>query len=231
MYRKISTLFGKNGLFAYLHNMNTIQDINLVPFLLKGDRSTCSQICHEYLKHEQSIEKLYETVLKPSLYEIGFLWEQNKISVAKEHIATAIAESILNELYPHILSKKKIPKKILLTTAENEEHQVGIKMVSDMFEMRGWETNFVGSGVPFHDLIDFIQEYKPNVVAISLSIHFNYPGFLKMIEGIHKTFPDIKILAGGQAFSRLDKSISKYSDMYTTVSNLKDLDEFIKNCN
>lgn len=208
--------------------MNNNLSLNLVPYLLRGDRRTCSHICHDYLKNGHSIKELYEDVLKYSLYEIGLLWEQNKISVAKEHLATAIAEGILNELYPQIVTKKQLPKRVLLTTAENEEHQVGIKMVSDIFEMKGWETNFVGAGVPVYDLLEYISDYNPNIIAVSLSIHFNYPGFLKLVESIHEVFPQTKILAGGQAFARLDKTIAKHSDLYTSVSTLQELEELIE---
>lgn len=204
------------------------QSINLVPYLLRGDRKSCSKICHEYLDKGHSINQLYESILKSSLYEIGLLWEQNKISVAKEHLATAIAEGILNELYPHIISKKQIPKRVLLSTAENEEHQVGIKMVSDIFEMKGWETNFVGAGVPVYDLLEYISDFNPDIIAVSLSIHFNYPGFLKLVENIHEVFPHIKILAGGQAFARLNKTIARHTELYTTISNLQELEEFIE---
>lgn len=44
--------------------------------------------------------------MKPALYELGRLWEQNKISVATEHLATAITEEILNGFYTDIIPDK-----------------------------------------------------------------------------------------------------------------------------
>lgn len=203
---------------------------NLVPLLLKGDRIRCSQICHEYLESGMSVEDLYENVLKKALYEIGRLWEQNKISVTKEHIATAIAEGILNEIYPQIVTNKKNGRRVLLTTVESELHQVGIKMVADVFEKNNWTSKFLGTGVPLYDLIDYINEFEPDVIAISLSIHFNYPDFLHTIKTIRQNYPKIKIIVGGQAFNHIDQGT--FADLdFIPVTNLIELEEFIKNYN
>ena len=53
-----------------------------------------------------SIKIIYEKLFKISLYKIGELWEYNKISVATEHLASAIVESILNENYLQIISEE-----------------------------------------------------------------------------------------------------------------------------
>lgn len=55
---------------------------------------------------------LYETIIKKALYEVGELWEYNKISVATEHLASAIVEGILNEFYFKIISSDKINKTV-----------------------------------------------------------------------------------------------------------------------
>ena len=80
--------------------------------LLLGNRRKCSDIAHRFLNENNSINDLYEKVIKIALYEVGTLWEQNKISVAAEHLATAITEGILNELFEQIIANKRINKKL-----------------------------------------------------------------------------------------------------------------------
>ena len=67
--------------------------------LLLGDRHRCFKVVQQYLSLNPSVIDLYENVIKPALYKIGILWEENKISVASEHLATAITEGILNKLF------------------------------------------------------------------------------------------------------------------------------------
>lgn len=171
--------------------------------LLRGDRLGCSAIAKQFLANKPSFLDLYEEVIRVSLYEVGRLWEKNQISVANEHIATAITEGILNELFEEIISKKRINRKVIVACVENEHHQIGVKMVADTFEMLGWESFFLGTGIPVLELIRYIHEVKPDLIAISLSIYFNFANLIKMIEKIKSEFPEIQILVGGQAFNHL----------------------------
>jgi len=171
--------------------------------LLKGNRANCSSISREYLGKNPSVKDLYEEVFKVSLYEVGRLWETNQITVAAEHMATAITEGILNELFEQIVPKNKVNKKVIVACVEGEYHQVGIKMVADVFEMKGWESFFLGTGIPTTELVRFIRETKPDILAVSLSVYFNFANLLKMLELLRSEFPDLQIIIGGQAFSRV----------------------------
>ena len=168
--------------------------------LLSGNRSKCSDLANNYLNNGISIEVLYETIIKKALYEVGELWEYNKISVATEHLASAIVEGILNELYIKIISTDKINRTVIVACVENEYHQIGIKMISDVFEMNGWNAYFLGANTPTNELISFSKTIKPDIFAISLSIYFHLPILEKMIPDIRKEFPELPILVGGQAF-------------------------------
>ena len=199
--------------------------------LLKGNRNKCSAIAHQYLEQNPSIKDLYEEVFKVSLYEVGRLWETNQITVATEHMATAVTEGILNELFEQIVPKKKFNKKVVVTCVENEKHQVGIKMVADIFEMKGWESSFLGTGIPTSELVKFIRETQPDLLAISLSVYFNFANLLKMLELLRCEFPDLQIILGGQAFSRAsDEAILRLGNVLF-LPDLYVLEKYIETIN
>ena len=163
--------------------------------------------------------------MRPALYEVGRLWEQNKITVAAEHLATAITEGILNSFYGDILPEKYNGRKVVLACVEKEEHQVGIKMVADVFEMNQWESFFLGPGFPTSDLVKYIKEIKPDMVAISLSVYFNYAGLKPMLVELKKEFPLLKIIIGGQAVSHLSaNAFNEWTDI-SLFHNLHQLEE------
>lgn len=199
--------------------------------LLKGNRANCSSIARQYLKKNPSIKDLYEEVFKVSLYEVGRLWETNQITVATEHLATAVTEGILNELFEQLIPLKKYSKKVVVTCVENEKHQVGIKMVADVFEMKGWESFFLGTGIPTSELVKFIHETKPDMLAISLSVYFNFANLLKMLEQLRNEFPALQIIIGGQAFSRAsEESLSRLGNV-VLLSDLYLLENYIETIN
>jgi len=204
---------------------NTRQDF--LSALISGNRIRCSEIAHETLDNNGEIINLYETLIKQSLYEVGKLWENNKISVATEHLATSVAEAILNELYHMVISEKRVNRKAIVACVENEYHQVGIKMVADIFEKNGWDTYFLGASTPVNELINFAQPLKPQAFALSLSIYFHMPLLEKMICTLQPVFPDIPILVGGQAFNHGGKEIIEKYKNVTLINDLNTLELFI----
>lgn len=200
--------------------------------LLSGNRSMCSDFAHKYVNNNGSIQELYENILKKALYDVGELWEYNKISVATEHLASAIVEAILNEFYSKIILNKKNNKTVIVACVEKEFHQIGIKMISDIFELNGWHAYFLGANTPTQELIAFAKTIKPDMLAISLSIYFHLPIIENMIQMIRKEFPKLPILVGGQAFRHGGQNILlKYenviykTDLYSTELFIKKLNQ------
>lgn len=175
--------------------------------LLAGNRANCIRIIDEHWEQKISLKDLYENMLKKALYDIGKLWEYNKISVATEHLASAIVETILNNLYLRMELKENCNKTILASCVENEYHQIGIKMISDIFEVNGWKTFFLGANTPIDELIDFAKTIEPDFFAISISIYSHLPILEEMITKVRKSFPELPILVGGQAFLHGGKEV------------------------
>ncbi|MDA3928258.1 MAG: cobalamin-dependent protein [Prolixibacteraceae bacterium] len=196
--------------------------------LVSGDYEKCSEFVKSIVANEVDIKQLYDDILKRSLYNIGEMWETGKITVSTEHLASAIVETILSEIYFKIITQNKSNKTAVLACTENEFHQIGIKMVSDIFEKNGWHVSFSGTNTTSEYLIEQIESLHPDILAISLSIPFNFPTLEKMIVEIREKYPDLYILVGGQAFLHggLDR-LQKFSKLIYKA-NLDDLDEYLK---
>lgn len=190
--------------------------------LIKGDRKKSNEILSKKLEENTSIEDIYEKVIKNAMYKIGELWETGEVSVATEHLASAIVESELNRIFDKVSSTKDKNKTAVLACVEKEYHQIGIKMVSDILEDKGWNTYFLGSNVPPKELIDFISSVRPDIIALSFSIYFNLNSLEEMIKKIKESFPDQLIIVGGQAFLHGGHEVL---DKYNNVEYFKDLYE------
>lgn len=204
---------------------------NLLESLLAGDRQSCSQIIGNTIKNNVSVEDIYEKNIKIALYEIGDLWERGKISVATEHLASAIIESILNELYSGIISQKRTNKTIVAASLENETHQIGIKMVADIFEMHGWNVHFLGANVPAKEMTSFVENSKPDLIALSMSIYFHLPQLENMIKTIRECCSTLPIIVGGQGFRFWGDDVISHYPNVVYLNNLYTLDLFIENFN
>lgn len=196
--------------------------------LQEGDRVVASDIITNLTDNNHTINDIYEHIIRKALYDVGVLWEEGKISVATEHLSSAIVESILNELYTKIISRYRTDKIVVAASVEKEVHQIGIKMVSDVFEMNGWSVHFLGADTPSKDLVKFIDTVNPGIVALSVSIYFHYPELLKIIEIIRQRHPLLTIIIGGQGLRHSSGEITKQFDRVYYFPDLYKLEEFIK---
>lgn len=199
--------------------------------LIKGDRIRCSNISNSLFAADMPVFDIYENYIKTALYDIGELWEQGKISVATEHMATAIAENLINNFYAKIISGEKINKNVVVGCVENELHQIGVKMVSDVFELNGWNAYFLGANTPNDEFISFIKEINPDMVALSLSLYFNLPALEKLLRSIRNEFPKLFVLVGGQGFRHGGQEVLTKYPHTLFLPNLKEVEFFLQKIN
>lgn len=195
--------------------------------LIKGDKIGCVQIVDELINKNTSVEVIYTELFQHALYKVGEYWEMNKISVATEHMATAITENLMMRLQPMLFSTERIGKKTVIACVANEHHQVGAKMIADIFELNGWDGYFIGANTPFVELIRFMDSQRPDLLGLSLSIYANMPKLVLSIEQIQKSFPHLPILVGGQAFRWGGAEAMKQFNNVELITGIDTLQKYI----
>ncbi|MGB3221441.1 MAG: cobalamin-dependent protein [Desulforhopalus sp.] len=168
--------------------------------LLAGNRLECCIIIQNLLDTSIEITDLHENLIKRSMYEVGNLWELNEITVANEHLATAISDTLLNLTYPYIFETKRKGKKAVIACCTNELHQLGAKMVGDILELNGWDSSFLGANTPLDDMISYIDKIVPKIVGLSLSYRPNLDHLKRTVERVRSEFPNLNLMIGGHAF-------------------------------
>jgi len=171
--------------------------------ILRGDRKNAlSLILHE-IGEGTSVRDIYLMVFQPVQYEIGHLWQTNKISVAQEHFCTGATQLIMSQLYPYLFTGEKKNRKMITTCVAGELHEIGARMVTDFFEMEGWDTYYLGANMPVEGLIKYLLDVRPQLLAISATMTTHVSAVAEMIRFI-RSVPavpsDLKIMVGGYPF-------------------------------
>jgi MerR family transcriptional regulator, light-induced transcriptional regulator len=172
--------------------------------LRRGERHLASRLVLDAVAAGTSVKEIYLRVFQPAQYEIGRLWQTNRISVAQEHYCTAATQLIMSQLYPHLFATAKIGRTLIATCVSGDLHEIGVRMVADFFEMEGWDTFYLGAGLPHASVIATIDERKPDVLAISATIPYHVEAVRELIGAVrrHPGTDGIKILAGGYPFKQ-----------------------------
>lgn len=169
--------------------------------ILQGQRKPAATIALEALNAGHGILNVYAEVLQEALYSVGCRWEANEITVAQEHIATAIAQYVLALLYDRLKPPDTRRGRVVITGVEGELHQVGANMVADALETDGWDVRFLGTNLPHEGILKVVQEHEADVVGISATMLYNLPQVRRLVAEIRQRFGGkVRVVVGGGAF-------------------------------
>jgi methanogenic corrinoid protein MtbC1 len=169
--------------------------------ILTGQRYAAVGIARESLGSGLTIEDLYVDVLQPALYAVGARWEADQLTVAQEHMATAIVQYVMAQVYEAPDVQDRARGTVVLTGVEGELHNIGAVMVGDLLESSGWDVRFLGSNLPSASILAAIRDAAASHVAISVTMLFNVPVVRQLIGAIRAEFAGrVRILVGGAAF-------------------------------
>lgn len=168
---------------------------------LAGDRRAALRIVlDEALVAGVSVPDVYLKIIQPAQYGIGHLWEQNRIGVAEEHLATAISQLVLAHLYPLLPRAPDNGKRALVACVAGELHDMGARITADFFEMAGFGVRFLGADVPTESLIAMAREERPDLLVLSTTMTFNLPGLREAVVRAREAVGDrLRLGAGGHA--------------------------------
>ena len=174
------------------------------------------------------IVELYTEVIQPVLKEVGELWLQNEISVAQEHYCSSFIQSVMLQFYEVLFENPRKEYKVVVACPEGELHNIGARMISDLFEYNGWNSIFLGAAVPSVDIIRTLQEEQPQVCSLSVCMPEGLPTCCKVAKEIKEKYPQIIVAVGGRAFEQVENPLAKTgADIFS--SNFEELYEKVQN--
>lgn len=163
--------------------------------ILAGDLAEGLIVAQE--ARSRGLPFFYEDLITGALVEVGQLWQAGQISVADEHVATAIAQSVLACFYPSFPWVASGPKGIVACT-EGERHELGARMAADLLVCDGWNITYVGADVPLAALVELVARTRPVFVGLSFAMAERLPNVRDAIALLRREAPDTKVLLGGR---------------------------------
>lgn len=171
--------------------------------LLDGDHKRAMKLAQESIRVASDIQDFYLQIIQPSMYEIGMMWEKARISVAQEHLASAIVGRVMAGISMERAGEMQSRGRAVVTASLNEFHELGAWMISDSLEQDGWDVRYLGANMPREDLVTFIKSFTPDLLALSVTMPFNINHAREVITQIRgdNELKDMKIITGGRVFN------------------------------
>lgn len=141
---------------------------------------------------------IYAEVLSPALCDIGELWEQNRISVADEHLATAITSRVMVIVSESLASGVSAShERLVITGVEGEQHVMGLRMIADVLEGAGYDVLFLGADTPASALVASVARHRPHLVALGATGPGTGERLTEAITALRQIAPALPIVVGG----------------------------------
>ncbi len=176
---------------------------NYLTSLLATHRNDALNMVMKAIQSGVTIESIYLDVIQPAQHELGRLWQTGQISVAQEHYCTAATQFVMSQLQPWFLKTTSADQTLVATCVGDELHEVGLRIIADLFEVSGWNTIYLGANVPPESIAETLASSRAQILAISCTMTQHLFGMADVIRIVrsHPGCEQVKILAGGYPFN------------------------------
>lgn len=201
--------------------------------LKDGEIEKIVDVARKY-KEQASLAEFYDNILRPVMYDVGHLWQENKLDIGMEHVCSNTANKTIHKITDSIKPKDKM-ENIIICTPDGELHNIACNIIESLLIERGFQVNNVSPSIPTDSMINYINETKPFMILISVTLKDNIASAVRLIKKISSVF-SIPILVGGLAInysSDIERknivAISPYvrivvdSPLSTIVKTVKDI--------
>lgn len=153
-----------------------------------------------------SIPALYVDVLGPLLTSIGSAWSHGTERVWEEHFASHAVRTIVESLYLDVQREASTAtrreERVVLACPPREQHELGLRMLADRFELGGYDVTFLGADTPLDEITAAARAVDATLVALSVSTLFERIELRRFVDSLRRELPGVRIVIGGPAFSR-----------------------------
>lgn len=149
------------------------------------------------------VERLYLEILQPTLREIGQLWEAGQCSIAQEHFCSAVTREAIGRLAARASAVRPDGRVAMLVGVGRERHDIGLSMIADLLERRGWNAVMLGADTPVRDLAAAACAHRADLIGLSCTLAVNLGDLRAAIRcvRVNRRLAETPILVGGRPFS------------------------------
>ncbi len=171
-----------------------------------------------------NITDFFDKILKPVMYKIGDDWATGRISIATEHVASNVAQTLVKIIMDKVTGNAN-KKKILICVPLGEEHHLGCDVLETFLSLKGFKVYNMGTSMPTDSILSFIDNNKADVVFLSITLEDNLAAGQRLARKIKERF-EIPIFVGG--FAMQAHKIPKFDATVVIDSSLEQIPKMLK---
>ncbi len=223
----VDQLLGRKELKINSEGIDEIQlKQTLLDLLLRAKEREAMDVIKGYKVTREEIIRLYEGVFRALLIDVGVLWEEGKISIAKEHYISECIWRMVSYISQGIERGTSSKGNVLCMALSGEQHTLGIRMVADYFNLLGYHPYYIGANIPTGEVVEFVKQIKPRYIALSLTTQTLNDALINLIKCLKQTCESCTIIVGGQAYEKNKGMIPQQADEF--IDSFEALEDLLR---
>ena len=171
---------------------------SLWPLLLQDRFDLLRQHLQAHLR-TLGIRDFAERVATPLMEAVGEAWATGDLPVFREHAVAAVMAGVLEDAYAPFATTEPAPGGVLLTTPAGEQHGLGRLALKSMLAATQVPCVDLGASLPVDQLVAAVADYRPAVVALSISRAYTPRHAARYLSALRAHLPaEVAIWVGGQ---------------------------------
>lgn len=166
---------------------------------LAGDARAAIVVIERGLAAGHDATVLRRELVRGGQETMGRLWEENRLGVAREHMATSVALVALDHLYWRAPTPHPRGRRVVVSCVEGEQHGFPARLAADTLDLAGYEIRYLGADVPRDALVAMVRDETPDLVALSVTLAAHLPELERTVARLREAVPDVPIVIGGAA--------------------------------
>ena len=150
-----------------------------------------------------------EQVAAPLLRRIGEEWHGGRLTIAAEHVASAVIESFVVEAMRAMVASDGAPSVLIATTA-GSRHVIAAALAGAAAAVEGWNVLFLGGDLPAGEIAAAAIASGARAVAVSVVYSDDAARLLDELRALRDGLPaGVPLFAGGRAVVPVSRELAR----------------------
>ncbi len=202
----------QKGMFPAIHNMRSARE-RLQKAFNAFDEAAANMIVASMLAI-YPVEQVCTELITPTMWQIGQLWVEGKITVSVEHFASNFFRGLLSNLY-HVTPPVGSGSLVIVCSAPGEPHELAPLMLALFLRRSGVRVAYLGQSIETIGLLQTIRKLMPALVCISLTMPTYLSALIDLGHQLQELPEPRPVFAfGGQVFAHYPNIITQIPGVY-----------------
>jgi methylmalonyl-CoA mutase cobalamin-binding domain/chain len=168
--------------------------------MIAGDETSLTAHIEDLLDAGHPARDILHQGMTSAMEIVAERFKEGEVFIPEVLIAARAMNRGLLVLEPHLAGEAQAAGlRVLIATVHGDMHDIGKNMVAIMLRGVGFEVRDMGVSIPSEDLLREVEEFEPQIVALSALLTTTMPEMRRSIEALErKGLRDrVKVLVGG----------------------------------